>query len=87
MKKGMRLVTSGVPQGLVLGPMLFNIFVSYSRIERTLSKFAVCTKFRGVVGTLKRSNAMQRDCYRFERWAHANLMEFSKAKCTWVKAI
>lgn len=57
------LVMSGGHQRLVLGLVMFNILVSNmeSGIECTLSEFSKTTKLCGMISTLQRRGATQRD--------------------------
>ena len=74
---------SGVPQGLILVTVLFNLFINHldGGLEGVLSKFAVGTKLRGAVDSIKDGDTLQRDLDKLESRTVTNHVNFNKSGC------
>ena len=82
-KSNWRTVTSGVPQGSVLGPVLFLIFINDlpDTINCTLKFFADDTKLYKVINTNEDSKNLQENIYKACDWATKWQMTFNTKKC------
>lgn len=78
-----RWVISGVPQGSVLGPLLFLIFINdlESHLLSQVLKFADDTKVFGVVNNTADHSRLQNDLDVLTEWAAKWQMKFNEDKC------
>jgi len=76
-------ITSGIPQGSVLGPILFLICTNNleSDLINHVFKFANDTKLLGKVNSIAERNHMQRDLQQLMDWSSTWLMSFNTSKC------
>lgn len=81
-KSSWRPAARGLPQRLVLGPVLFDTFINEldDRAELILCKSANDTKLGEMTDTLEGHTSIQRDVYRLKKWSDKNLMKFNKGK-------
>ena len=77
-------VLSGVPQGSVLGPILFLIYIRHlgKNICSTVLKFADDTKLVARVDSSHAVNILRRDLYSLAAWSEEWLMLFNTDKCS-----
>ncbi|XP_076061759.1 uncharacterized protein LOC143037434 isoform X1 [Oratosquilla oratoria] len=80
---GWKSVASGVPQGSVLGPLLFIVYINDidHGLKSTVSKFADDTKLCGVANDHSNQLDIQEDLDKLQQWSEKWLMKFNTSKC------
>ena len=80
---GVREVLSGVPQGSVLGPLLFLLYINniVDDLECSFLLFADDSKLFKHIKTAEDIASVQRDLQRLEAWSEKWLLKFHPGKC------
>ena len=80
---GWNKVTSGVPQGSILGPTLFLMYINdiEENLNSTVLKFADDTKVMKVIDNHHCHADLQNDIKGLEKWAELWEMQFNVDKC------
>ena len=86
-KSSKNLVLSGIPQGSVLGPLLFVIFINDlpAAVENEAWMFADDTKIYQEVNCKEDGESLQNDLYRLEDWSKKWLLLFHPKKAKILK--
>jgi hypothetical protein len=79
-------VTSGVPQGSVLGPLLFLLYVNDipAQLDCDVLLFADDLKIWRTIKSSEDSVALQRDLNKLQDWSETWLLSFNASKCSFI---